>query len=244
MIVVGDLHGDLPSYKQVEAMFNPSSDLLLFLGDYGDRGSKSIPVINGVRSLLDQYSEQVIALMGNHEDYTERGRPNFSPCTLIDEVISHHISWERYFREVLTPFLQRLYLFALIPKHVLFVHGGISSQIRKEKDLIHPSQKVVEDVLWSDPSDLNGEYPSPRGAGVEFGCDITQCVCHRLDVARIVRAHDPRKALSGPYLQHEGRVITVNSSAVYGGRPFVVVLPTKNVSRASMNINVHTRYLD
>ena len=244
IIVVGDLHGDFPSFKRVEAIFNPASDLLLFLGDYGDRGSKSIQVINGVNNLLDHYPEQVIALLGNHEDYSESGKPNFSPCTLIDEVVSHQGSWELYFREVLSPFLRQLYLSAMIPHHVLFVHGGISRQITEKKDLIEPSQDVVEDILWSDPANLNGEYPNHRGAGVEFGSDITRLVCQHLDISNIIRAHDPRKVPEGPCVQHNGHVITVNSSSVYGGRPFVFILPTKHVSRACANIGIYTRYLD
>ena len=48
-----------------------------------------------------------------------------------------------------------------------------------EKTLIYPSQKVVEDILWSDPINFDGEYSNPRGAGVEFGRDISQLVCQR-----------------------------------------------------------------
>lgn len=244
IMVVGDLHGDFFSFTQVETMFNPTCDLLLFLGDYGDRGPNSIEVIAGMNNLLDTYPEQVLALMGNHEDYTGKGRPNFSPCTLIDEVISQQRSWERYFRDVFQLLLQRLYLSALIPNQILFVHGGISSQIIDEKTLVYPPQKVVEDILWSDPVNSEGEYPNPRGAGIEFGYDISQLVCQRLCISKIVRAHDPRKVLDGPCIQHDGRVITVNSSSVYGGRPFILCLPTKKISRASTNIKIYTRYLD
>ena len=243
IIVVGDLHGDFVSFTQVEAIFNPSSDLLLFLGDYGDRGPKSLEVIAGVNSLLDKYPEQVLALMGNHEDYSDTGRPNFSPCTLIEEVISQQRSWECYFREVFHPFLQRLYLSILIPNQVLFVHGGVSSQILDVKTLVCPSQKVVEDILWSDPVGTEGEYPNPRGAGVVFGPDISQLVCQRLGISKIVRAHDPRKVLDGPCRQHDGRVITVNTSSVYGGRPYILSLPTKNISHALANFEVYTCYI-
>ncbi|UCH37948.1 MAG: serine/threonine protein phosphatase [Candidatus Bathyarchaeota archaeon] len=243
IIVIGDLHGDYCSFTQVEAMFNSTRDMLLFLGDYGDRGSKSIEVIRGVKNLQDKYPKQVLALMGNHEDYTNNGRPKFSPCTLIDDVRAQQQSWERYFRGVLLPFLQCLYLSVLIPNHVLFVHGGVSSQIMNKKNLLSPSQKVVEDILWSDPVNSEGEYPNPRGAGVKFGRDISQLVCRHLGISKIVRAHDPRIVLDGPCIQHNGRVITVNSSSVYGGRPFVLVLPSKHISQALMNIDSHTRYL-
>ena len=244
LIVVGDLHGDFPSFKRVETMFHPTSDLLLFLGDYGDRGPKSIHIITGVNNLLDHYPEQVIALLGNHEDYSENGTPNFSPCTIINEVGSHQGIWEQYFREVFSPFLHRLYLSVLIPNQILFVHGGVSSHITGEKNLVQPSRKVVEDILWSDPGDFDGECQNSRGAGVEFGRDITQLVCQRLSVSMIIRAHDPRKVFDGPCIQHNEQVITVNSSSVYGGRPFVFVLPTKHVSRACANIGAYTQYLD
>ena len=63
-----------------------------------------------------------------------------------------------------------------------------------------------------------------RGAGRLFGPDITESVLRRLDVDVLFRSHEPRKAMAGPAFDHEGRVVTLSSTGVYGGRPFLVLL--------------------
>ena len=235
LVVVGDIHGDLGAFKLVLKSVNLREDGLIFLGDYADRGPHGIEVIEGVESLIDKYSGNVVALKGNHEDYVD-GEPNFMPCTLIAEVERKKGEWDVYFKRNLEPFLNSLYLAAVIPGWFLFVHGGISSKIKSLSDFESP--EVEEDVLWSDPFDGYGEYPNRRGAGIEFGEDVTKEVCERLGVKSIIRSHQPRKALEGPFYQHGRRVVTISSTSVYGGRPFVYILNLQNLE------DVHYQFLD
>jgi hypothetical protein len=127
-----------------------------------------------------------------------------------------------------------LYLAAIIPGEVLFVHGGISSKIKDRKSLENPTPDIELDILWSDPADENGEQFNNRGAGVEFGQDVTKEVCRRLDVKRIVRSHEPKKASDGPCYEHDGRVITTNGTGVYGGKPFLLVIDMDDISEFSV----------
>ena len=41
---------------------------------------------------------------------------------------------------------------------------------------------------------------------------------------KIIRSHEPRKARNGPFFEHENRIVTVNSTSLYGGIPFVLNL--------------------
>lgn len=50
---------------------------LIFLGDYADRGPKGVEVIDSVEELIGKYPGRLIALRGNHEDYTEGGSREF-----------------------------------------------------------------------------------------------------------------------------------------------------------------------
>ena len=231
IVVVGDLHGDYSTFSKILKIVNLEEDCLVFLGDYADRGNNGVEIIDMLILLKKKYPSNVIALKGNHEDYTEDGRPLFSPCDLIEEVVQKRGSWEEYFFSTFKPFANDLYLAALIPGEILFVHGGVSSKIKSLDDLRNPSRDIEIDVLWSDPLEGYGEYPNPRGAGVEFGEDVTEEVCRRLGVKMIVRSHEPRKALQGPCYEHDGKVVTVSSTSIYGGRPFVLVTtpskPTK-----------------
>lgn len=72
-IVIGDIHG---CYNELKALlsdlkeggvYNKDADKLIFLGDYIDRGKDSRLVIELIRN-LQKDNDNVIALMGNHED--------------------------------------------------------------------------------------------------------------------------------------------------------------------------------
>lgn len=69
ILAVGDIHG---MYEKLIALmeqvqFKPEEDLLVFLGDYIDRGPQSLECLDYVMNLYKQYPERVIPLLGNHE---------------------------------------------------------------------------------------------------------------------------------------------------------------------------------
>ena len=226
--VIGDLHGDYKTLHAILKIIILREDLVIFLGDYADRGPDGIETIKKVDDLIQTYPKNVIALKGNHEDYTKTGLPNFNPCTLISEAQKKLGDWQSYFLKEFKPFINRLYLAAVIPHEVLFVHGGISSKISKLEDLQFPNRSLERDILWSDPFEGDGERVNHRGVGIQFGANVTLDICNRLDVKRIIRSHQPALALSEPYYSHEGKVVTVNSTSMYGGSPFVFFIDPKN----------------
>ncbi|NLF88675.1 serine/threonine protein phosphatase [Candidatus Bathyarchaeota archaeon] len=230
--VVGDLHGDYRALQGILQAVDLNSELLVFLGDYADRGECGVQVIRTVKALRQMHPKNVVALMGNHEDYTAEGVPNFNPCTLIGEAEVKTGSWGLYYLNELKPFIDSLSLSALIPGNALLVHGGVSSRIRSVEDLREPSDELRMDLLWSDPAEGDGEDPNwSRGAGVEFGVDVSAAVCGVLGVERIIRSHQPQTAPQEPRIMHSGRVVTVNSTSVYGGSPFVYFLEPKTPKR-------------
>lgn len=237
--VVGDLHGDYRAFRALREVVNPDRDGIVFLGDYADRGPDGVEVIEGVRSLMKEYPRNVVALKGNHEDYKDSGSPNFSPWTLHIEAAFKGRDWEKYFHEELKPFFNELYLAAVMPGETLFVHGGISNKIKSLSDLRHPTPGVEQDSLWSDPFDGYGQRPNSRGGTtIVFGKDVTDRVCDSLGVKKIIRSHQPNKALSKPYAEHNDKVITTSSTSCYGGDPLVIFVDAKNPS----NLSVHTLY--
>ena len=69
ILAVGDIHG---MYGKLIALmekvkFNPEEDILIFLGDYIDRGPQSLECLDYVMDLYKQYPERVVPLLGNHE---------------------------------------------------------------------------------------------------------------------------------------------------------------------------------
>lgn len=240
ILVAGDIHGDAVSFHRLLDLLDPDRDVLVLLGDYADRGDQGIDVIEAIIALLNAHPGTVVALKGNHEDYSVEGSPRFSPCDLMHEADAKRGGWTRYHARVVAPFLARLYLAARVPGQLLFVHGGVSHHVTDPRDLATPSRTVEEAILWSDPVEGVGEHRNPRGAGVTFGHDVSAAVCHAVKVQRILRGHQPRKAHRSPAIEHDGRVITLSATRVYGGTPFAVALPTRNPLAAFDNLAAHT----
>ena len=68
IIAVGDIHGNL---NRLESLFErmdyePQQDLLVFLGDYIDRGEEGVACVSLVQKMAEE-NPHVIPLMGNHE---------------------------------------------------------------------------------------------------------------------------------------------------------------------------------
>lgn len=223
--VVGDLHGDYQSFKATLKIYEKKrkDSILIFLGDYADRGLYGVEIIMELKELLNG-REDIIALKGNHEQYID-GKPFFHPCDLIHEAGEKYGSWKKFYKGVMLGFLEKLHMAAIVNK-VLFIHGGISLMIKTVEDL--NKNKNDEYLLWSDPAQVLGEHPNPRGAGVIFGEDITNKVLSSLGLEMIVRSHEPQKAAFGPYAEHEGKIITVNSCSSYGATwdPFILNINT------------------
>jgi calcineurin-like phosphoesterase family protein len=256
LAVFGDLHGDYQSFLSSLNVIDPTQDSIIFLGDYADRGPDGTNVIEHVNNLMKKYPKNVVALKGNHEEYNELGKPTFSPCDLFGEVAqkrggvmlspfrmnteegkkAHEKAikiWRDYFKSELKPFIDKLYLAALIPGEILFVHGGISSKIKSLDDLKKPTKQIETDILWSYPYEGSKERAKSRDEGVKFGRDITEQVCEALDIKRIIRSHQPKKAYNGPYYEHDDRIVTTSSTDAYESRAFVTFLKPDKLSSIS-----------
>ena len=69
VLAVGDIHGMYDKLINLmdKVQFNPEEDLLLFLGDYVDRGPASVRCLQYVYDLQQTWPDNVICLLGNHE---------------------------------------------------------------------------------------------------------------------------------------------------------------------------------
>ena len=66
IFVIGDIHGCYERLKTLlKKLHIKNNDMLIFLGDYIDRGTDSKKVVEEVINLKSQY--HIITLLGNHE---------------------------------------------------------------------------------------------------------------------------------------------------------------------------------
>jgi protein phosphatase len=218
-IVVGDLHGDLETLAQilnisrfVQKAQHGEPCLLIFLGDYGDRGTLSPEVYDVVMTLKVNFPERVILLRGNHEGPDDLlASPHDLPMLLHNKFGER--STEAYAK--LKLLFGQLYNGVTIGESYVLLHGGVPSQAKSIDDVAyahvkHPKESHLEEILWSDPEEsLKGTYPSPRGAGKLFGRDVTESFLKMINATMLIRGHEPADA--GFKINHAGRILTIFS---------------------------------
>lgn len=218
-LVVGDLHGDLKSLKTIlensnftQRMTENSKAMLIFLGDYGDRGAYSAEVYYTILRLKLTFPDQIVLLRGNHEGPEDlMAIPHDLPMSFQNRLKPN---WRKAYSTIRKLF-NLLYNAALVEERYLMVHGGLSPKINSEMDIAHAgttfsSKKILEDLLWSDPDETIQETsPSPRGAGRLFGKSITEKILKKLKVKILIRGHEPCE--EGYRFNHDGKVLTLFS---------------------------------
>jgi protein phosphatase len=217
--IVGDIHGDLESLMHIleESRFLELAEkgenvLLIFLGDYGDRGDYSVEVYYTVLTLKQLFPANVLLLRGNHEGPEDiLAYPHDLPMQLRMRFGKDGLKVYERVRELFSSF----YNAALVEKQYIIIHGGVPSQARGIEDLAyahekHPRESHLEEMLWSDPvENLKGVYASPRGAGKLFGVDVTERFLKMLDVKVFIRGHEPCE--NGFKTNHNGKILTLFS---------------------------------
>lgn len=219
VIVVGDLHGDLETLAEilnvsgfVQKVQHGEPSVLIFLGDYGDRGLLSPEVYFVVMTLKTSFPESMILLRGNHEGPDDLlASPHDLPMHLRNKFGER--STEAYVK--LKQLFGQLYTAVTIGESYVLLHGGVPSQAKSPDDLAyahlkHPKESHLEEILWSDPEEsLKGTYPSPRGAGKLFGQDVTERFLKMMNASILIRGHEPADA--GFKINHAGRILTIFS---------------------------------
>lgn len=219
IIVVGDIHGDLGSLVYVlknsgfmEKRCRGEDSLLIFLGDYGDRGFYSSEVYYAVLKLKKMFPQKVVLMRGNHEGPNDLlAYPHDLPTHLNRKFGEAGADVYVKLREL----FDQLYNAVLIEDRYILLHGGAPSKASTIEDLAyahekHPRETHLEEILWSDPNDvIKGTYPSPRGAGRLFGEDVTKKLLKILNVKVLIRGHEPTN--EGFKINHNGKVLTLFS---------------------------------
>ena len=158
-IAVGDIHGCFDLLKTlIEEIirFTPDEDMLIFMGDYIDRGKQSKEVIQYLSALKKKLPDKVILLKGNHEDLAYNALTAQDPGKDMmfwringgaDTVIS--FGGIKNSGEYLIPFIESLQFYYENDTHI-FVHAGIPNG----KD---PSTATPEEMLWDRDFSYDGE---------------------------------------------------------------------------------------
>ena len=131
-IVIGDVHGCYNELKEMikiletEGEYKKGIDKLVFLGDYIDRGDNSRQVIEFIRN-LQMENDNVIALMGNHEDmlldYIDNNNEDWLWNGCRSTIDSYEGFDEQFFEDI--QWIRTLPVYHE-DEHCVYVHAGIN----------------------------------------------------------------------------------------------------------------------
>lgn len=208
---VGDTHGDYSTTRFLIDKFLNPPDVMVFLGDYVDRGPDSKRNIDFLLSTKIEYPENIFLLQGNHEGFKYQ---SFRPADFWDSLNSKS---KREYQETL----------ALLPwvfssGSVIALHGGLPNMenmdaIRK----IRPGSEEWRKITWGDFVSRPG-FSSGTGFGrPQLAQDYFELVMDKLNKKILIRSHQP----NAPLFMYDNRCITVFTSSAYGTKKRIVKVP-------------------
>ena len=213
--VVGDIHGqfyDLLNIFKING-YPSEENPYLFNGDFVDRGVFGIETIITLIAFKILYPNHFFMSRGNHEDVGTNIRYGFQ-----NEVID---KYDIDVFDCFSEFFKFLPLGHILNKQILVIHGGLFSKegvtINDLKNIDRfrkiPDRGLMNELLWSDPWKKSGWKPSRRGAGINFGEDISQKFLNENNLKLLIRSHQVK--MEGYEIQHGGKVITLFSAPNY-----------------------------
>jgi serine/threonine protein phosphatase 1 len=150
LIAVGDVHGQIHLLRDLienQIKFNPFNDVLIFLGDYIDRGKSSgeeFETMQYIQRLQTNWPERIVVLKGNHEDMAERAIGDFPEIEYMECWQNNGgVAWQwgDEHKKRLLEWIAQMPLYCLTDDF-LFVHAGADSDLAIEKQSTH-------DLLWN-----------------------------------------------------------------------------------------------
>jgi len=212
--IVGDIHGQLQDLLTIFAHEGmPPNRSYLFLGDYVSRGCYSVEVITFLFSLKMLFPSHIYLLRGTHESLSI----SQVRCGFSDEVMQKYRS-RNVWRKACSAF-DSLPLAALIDGKIFAAHGGIGpyvetlsviNDIPKEE---LPYEGPMVDLLFGQPSEEKGYTMSERGAGFNFGPDVTRAFLAKNNLSLLIRSFQVYD--QGFMWHHDKKCLTIFSAANY-----------------------------
>ncbi|RLE66152.1 MAG: serine/threonine protein phosphatase [Thermoprotei archaeon] len=241
IVFVGDLHGDFESLEKIYEKYSEEKDILIvFLGDYVDRGPKQLETLLGVLLWKLENPEKIVMLRGNHET------PSMNMYYGFMAALRNNLGelYSIFYRDFVEPLYLKLSIAFLADwddSRIFAVHGGIPVEPFRIEDIeelepeLDPDDPILMQLLWNDPNDRVEKYRSSfRGPGVYvFGREVFERFVKENKVKLVVRAHEPVYGVSTMF---EGRLYTVFTCRFYRIRPAVLEVD-ENLSPKSVFID-------
>jgi len=228
VVFVGDTHGDLEASELVISRYLLPGTVVVFLGDYVDRGPHSR---ENLLYLLEQklkHPQSLFLLMGNHEGWAIE---KFTPA---DFWLGLGPEQERLYAETLA----KLPLVAMTPNGVIALHGALPD-VAELRDInrIKLGSEPWRQITWGDWGDSPGDFLGGLGGRPKFGRGYFERLMRSLGKELLIRSHQP----DAPQLLFDGRCLTIFTSSAYLGlraQRTVAIVPLGREVRSAADVEL------
>ncbi|KAK8890764.1 serine/threonine protein phosphatase Pzh1 [Tritrichomonas musculus] len=198
--LVGDIHGQLHDLLRIfDKCGHPPTTRYLFLGDYVDRGFRSVETIILLFCYKILYPNQIYLIRGNHETSLVNRR-----CGFRSEIRQNYSQKGNTLWDDFNGAFEMLSIAALIDNKIFCVHGGISphltdfQEIRDiEKPLDNESMfygeqsDIIMDFLWAEANSKIEDWKFGRNREkVAFGLRPLEYFIQKFNLKMVCRGHE------------------------------------------------------
>jgi len=223
LVIVGDIHGYMDSLLGIFKTFgHPKKTKYLFLGDYVDRGDRSLDCLILLLSLKIMYPKNMTLLRGNHEDkFCNKKYGFFDEIKLLtnDETEMQSVI------EKICGIFTMLPLVARVNDNIMCLHGGIPRYKLGGKNIFEElgtykvptysrDNRIVQ-LLWNDPQ-LHDGWARNMVRGEKFfsfGPDVLSEFLELHGCTHLIRGHEICQV--GFCVMFDGKCTTLFSAQNY-----------------------------
>ena len=179
-VFVGDTHGDFDATKKIFRLYFKPGFVMVFLGDYVDRGDEARENIDFLLKKKEESPEQVFLLAGNHEGFCS---VPFSPADFWESLSSEEYN---YFSEICL-----FFPFAAVTQNGLMVIHGAPPDVSSQEDInnVQICSEHWFQLTWGDFADKQGEFIATNSGRPVFGNDYFNRVMKQLGAQVLIRSH-------------------------------------------------------
>jgi len=181
-VFIGDTHGDFDATETVFRFYFKPGYVLIFLGDYVDRGKRSRENIEFLLNKKTEAPGQVYLLTGNHEGYAVLP---FYPADFWENISADD---KTFFSEAC-----ELLPYAAVTENGLIAVHGVPPDIDGLENInnIRPGGNHWQQLTWGDFAEMPGNFLGNYGGRPVYGRDYFTTTMDRLGKKVLIRAHQP-----------------------------------------------------
>lgn len=212
IIFIGDTHGDFEASKRIVKNYLKPGNVLVFLGDYVDRGPFSRGNLDFLLKTKQRFLGQIHLLMGNHEGQRIQ---SLSPTDFWDGL--EKSDYEKYASIV------ESFPFVFMSEKIIALHGVLPDVKNLEEiNNIELGSEEWEQICWGDFKEESGNYlrDDPFTSRPQFGLDWFNEMMARFNKNVLIRAHQPDCS----EFMFDNRCLTIFTSSAYDFRKRTIAI--------------------